>query len=93
MRKDLNSGIRDIVDGRNTELCTDVVFARCSLVASQNSVGEVPALLSEVLDESSSFEVCLWDRNVKNGRPRGNINHDSHICALFGCCRAGQQRQ
>ncbi len=93
MRQNLNSWICDIIDSRNTKLSTDVVFASRGLVASQNSVGEVSALPGEVLDERCSFEICLWDRDIKDSRPRRDINRNSHVHALFGCCRGGQQHQ
>lgn len=93
MRQNLNSRVCDIINSRNTELCTDVVFASRGLVASQNSVGEVSALLGKVLDERCGFEICLWDRDVKDSRPRGDINRNRHVHTLFGCCRGGQQRQ
>ena len=93
MRQDLYSRIGDIIDTRHAELCTNLVGASCGLVARQGSFCKVPALLGDVLDESRSLKICLWDCDIKDARPRRDIDGYSHVHALFGCCRAGEQRQ
>ena len=55
VRQDLESGIRDCVLAGYTELRADLISPCRCLLSGQGYIGEVPALLREVLDESCSI--------------------------------------
>lgn len=93
MRKDLDCGIGDIIFARYAELRAYIVGPSRGLVSRQNYISVVAPLLSEVLNERCSFEIRLWNRDIKDTSPRRDVHGYSHIHTLFSYGTADQQHQ
>lgn len=91
VRQDLQRRNRDIVDAWHAELSTDLICACCVIVPTQSNVGEIPPLLSGILDKRCGICIRLRYGKIENRGSRGDVDRDGNVSTMLSRCRADEQ--